>query len=231
MMRRAVKRLLLGAALSAWGLMSSAAILDSIPQFAWLPVDMILHWEPTEQVKKACAPRLCDKNALQLTAATEFGLAQRLATRDGADAVTANLVLIENNPHYRVDTLTYSIPYLTPHAAKLVDDIGVAFIHRVQKRGLGYYRLIVTSVLRTLQDVANLRASGNRNAVANSTHCYATTFDISYERFFRVGWFADADPEELTRILVSVVEEFRERGECYAIFERGESCVHVTVRY
>ncbi|MBR5963149.1 MAG: hypothetical protein IK000_03245 [Bacteroidaceae bacterium] len=203
----------------------------TFPLHAWVPVDRELHWEPTTQVKKACAPILCDVNALQLEAATQFGLVERLQTRDAAEAVTSNLVLIENNPHYRVDTLTYSIPYLTAHAAKLVDDIAVTFSRRVQQKGLGHYRLIVTSVLRTVEDVFNLRASGNRNAVLNSTHCYATTFDISYERFFRVGWFADADPETLTKILVGVVQDFRERGECYAIFERRESCVHVTVRY
>lgn len=231
MMLRVAKVFFLAVAASVLPLALPAAISDSIPRCAWLPVDRILHWEPTAQVKKSCALRLGDRNALQLTAATEFGLANRLASRDGAEAVTANLVLIESNPHYRVDSLTYSIPYLTPHAAKLVDDIGSTFTRRVKQKGLGHYRLIVTSVLRTLQDVDNLRASGNRNAARNSTHCYATTFDISYERFFRVGWFADADPAVLTRMLVSVVEEFRERGECYAIFEQRESCVHVTVRY
>lgn len=195
-----------------------------------VPVDRNLHWEPTNAVKTRLAPRLDDRNAVQLEAAQACGIAVPLDTREGTEAVTAQLVEIVSNPWYRVDTLTYSIPYLTPQAARLVHIIGIRFTERVQAMGLGHYRMIVTSVLRTREDVDRLRASGNRNAVLNSAHCFATTFDLSYERFFRVGWFEDADPALLTAILVKVVEELRAEGDCYALFERRETCIHITSR-
>lgn len=195
-----------------------------------VPVDRYLRWEPTDSAKAVHAPVLNDRNAIQLEAAHAYGIAEALATRDEAQTVTTLLEEIVSNPIYMVDTLTYSVPFLTHNAARLVNTIGTRFADRVQAQGLGHYRMIVTSVLRTREDVLNLRASGNRNAVLNSTHCFATTFDLSYERFYRVGWFEDADPGRLTAILVGVVEELRAQGECYAIFERGESCIHITVR-
>ena len=219
------------------GLLPQTATSPSpvVPSTLWqkvveVPVDRCLHWEPTDSVKAIHAPRLDDRNAVQLEAAHAYGINEALATRDDAEAVTMLLEKIASNPIYMVDTLTYSVPYLTHNAANLVNTIGTRFAERVQARGLGHYRMIVTSVLRTREDVLNLRASGNRNAVLNSTHCFATTFDLSYERFFRVGWFEDADPAELTAILVGVVEELRVQGECYAIFERRESCLHITSR-
>lgn len=196
-----------------------------------VPVDRYLRWEPTAAVKALHAPRLNDCNAVQLEAAHACGISEALQTRDEAETVTMLLEEIVSNPIYMVDTLTYSVPYLTHDAARLVNTIGERFAERVQARGLGHYRMIVTSVLRTREDVLNLRASGNRNAVLNSTHCFATTFDLSYERFYRVGWFEDADPAELTAILADVVEELRARGDCYAIFERRETCIHITSRH
>lgn len=205
-----------------------------------------LHWTPDPVMQQRHAARLADKNSLQLTAATRFGIATPMPTRADADAVTAGLTKIVTNEAYTVDSLEYSIPWLTAPAAALVDDIGTAFRDSVAHAGLGDYLLIVTSVLRTVEDVANLRGSGNRNAVANSTHCYATTFDLSYERFYRCASSAEweqaawqphnvthidyADGERLTNILVSIVARERAKGRCYAIFERGECCIHITVR-
>ena len=205
-----------------------------------------LHWDPNPAMQARHAARLADKNSVQLTAATRFGIKAPLPTRGKADAVTAGLTKIESCDAYTVDSLEYSIPWLTSAAASLVADIGTAFRDSVAHAGLGDYLIIVTSVLRTVEDVSNLRASGNRNAVTNSTHCYATTFDISYERFFRcatpaeweqagfephaVGHIHYADAERLTDILVSIVARQRARGRCYAIFERGENCIHITVR-
>ena len=205
-----------------------------------------LHWEPNPDMQARHAAVLNDRNAIQLEAAKRFGLRTPLETREGAEAVTAGLTFIESCDAYTVDSLEYSIPYLTSAAEALVRDIGEAFRDSVRAAGEGEYRIIVTSVLRTVEDVARLRASGNRNAVPNSTHCFATTFDLSYERFYRLAtsdeWLGAifdphevtgiryADPERLTNILVGIVTRLRAQRRCYAIFERGENCIHITVR-
>ena len=205
-----------------------------------------LHWEPSPDMQARHAAVLNDRNAVQLEAAKRFGLRTPLETREGAEAATAGLTFIESCDAYTVDSLEYSIPFLTAAAEALVRDIGVSFRDSVRAAGLGDYRIIVTSVLRTVEDVARLRASGNRNAVPNSTHCFATTFDLSYERFYRMAnadeWMTAvrdphdvagivyADPETLTGILVSIVTRLRAQSRCFAIFERGENCIHVTVR-
>lgn len=195
-----------------------------------VPVNRYLQWKPADGVKARERMRLQDRNEVQLEAARECGLSRPLATREEVLETSCQLVEIRSNSIYMVDTLTYSVPYLTPAAVGLVERIGKRFQQCVRERGLGAYRMIVTSVLRTVEDVYNLRASGNRNAVVNSTHCYATTFDIAYDEFFRVGWFVDADPAELTDILVDIVEAERNKGHCFAIFERRETCIHITCR-
>lgn len=206
-----------------------------------------LHWTPDPAMQARHAAVLADRNATQLTAATRYGLPAPLATRADAEAVAAGLVPVRTCDHYVVDSLEYSIPFLTPAAASLLDDIATAFATKVREEHLGDYRIIVTSLLRTVEDVGRLRASGNRNAVPNSTHCYATTFDLSYERFYRIptdeewrmacgdnrditavtSW---ADPEQLTGILADIVAAQRRSGRCYCIFEQRESCFHITVR-
>jgi len=205
-----------------------------------------LHWEPNPAMQARHAAVLNDRNAVQLEAAKEFGLRAPLQTREGHEAVTKGLMFIESCDAYTVDSLEYSIPYLTQSATALVRTIGEAFRDSVRAAGLGEYRIIVTSVLRTVEDVGRLRASGNRNAVPNSTHCYATTFDLSYERFYRLAkneeWMGSvrdphdvadirySDPEALTNILVAIVTRLRAQRECFCIFERGENCLHITVR-
>lgn len=52
-------------------------------------------------------------------------------------------------------------------------------------KGLNPNQIIVTSVLRTADDVKRLRRR-NGNASANSAHAFGTTFDVSYRRFCKV---------------------------------------------
>ena len=83
---------------------------------------------------------------------------------------------------YVVDSLTHSIPYLVPCASALLDTIGSNFLDSLTAKGLNPNQVIVTSVLRTENDVKRLRRR-NRNASANSAHCFGATFDVSWKRF------------------------------------------------
>lgn len=66
--------------------------------------------------------------------------------------------------------------------------IGRNFLDSLESKGLNPNRIIVTSVLRTQEDIKKLQKSGNPNAVSNSAHCYATTFDITYVRYDKVKY-------------------------------------------
>ncbi len=130
---------------------------------------------------------------------------------------------------YYLDELTHSLPYLVPKAHTLLKDIGMAFRDSMRSRGGGYYRVKVTSVLRTPSLVKRLRRR-NRNAVDTSAHLYATTFDISYLKFICDTPSIPRTQEDMKNLLGEVVEDMRRHGRCYVKYERKQSCYHITVR-
>ena len=129
-----------------------------------------------------------DQNGVQLKSAAQFGIKQPLKNRDEADDVKDGLIRIRSNSHYEIAKLTHSIPYLTNGAAELLDMIGKNFLDSLESKGLNPNKIIVTSVLRTQEDIKKLQKSGNPNSVSNSAHCYATTFDIAYA-YYDKTWF------------------------------------------
>jgi hypothetical protein len=94
---------------------------------------------------------------------------------------------------------------------------------------MGKHKIIVTSVLRTKDDVRKLMKV-NSNAVSNSAHCRATTFDLSYRRFKHVEGAAQANAAQMKYLLGEVLSELREKGRCSVIYETKQTCLHVTVR-
>ncbi len=75
--------------------------------------------------------------------------------------------------------------YLVPRASALLDTIGSNFLDSLAAKGLNPNQVIITSVLRTENDVKRLRRR-NGNASANSAHCFGATFDVSWKRFKKV---------------------------------------------
>ena len=144
------------------------------------------------------------------------------------------LYLVEDDKYIAIDNLTHSIPYLTPRAAWLLKKISVNFNDSLRRRGIPERKIIVTSVLRTEEDVARLRRV-NRNATENSAHRYATTFDISALRF--CGLSSDTIPRQeaedsprLRQVLEFVLRDLRAEGRCYVKRERKQHCYHITAR-
>ena len=119
-----------------------------------------------------------DLNETQLAVAQAIGVPP-VADRDAAEQMKKRLVEIVDTDLYSVDELTHSIPFLIPSAAELLDRIGLNFRDSLVAKGLNPNKLVVTSVLRTEEDIRKLR-QGNINASENSTHRYGTTFDLSY---------------------------------------------------
>ena len=179
---------------------------------------------------KACFP---DTNAVQLAAAAKWGVSP-VRNREDAEARKKELVYVDASPYYYVDPLRQSIPYLVPRAAILLQDIGEAFFDSLHVKGVPLHRFIVTSVLRTQEDVARLR-NFNQNATENSCHLYGTTFDICYNRYKTVE-----DPDgpkrrevrndSLKYVLSEVLRDMREQGRCYIKYEVKQGCFHMTVR-
>ena len=174
-----------------------------------------------------------DLNEVQLAVAQAIGVPP-VENRDDAEQMKQRLVEIKDNDLYSVDELTHSIPFLIPSAAELLDRIGRNFQDSLAAKGLNPNKLVVTSVLRTEEDVRKLR-QGNINASENSTHRYGTTFDISYWHYVKVPElrerpYADVPPEYLRATLSQVLKDLHDEGACYVKYEKKQTCFHITVR-
>lgn len=174
-----------------------------------------------------------DSNSVQLIAANRWGV-KPVKNRLDAEERKDELVFIDCSPYYYIDPLHSSIPYLVPRAAVLLQDIGRAFFDSLQVKGVPLHRFIVTSVLRTQEDVAKLRRH-NGNATENSCHLYGTTIDICYNRYKTVE-----DPDGPSRrqvrndslkfILSEVLNDMRQQNRCFIKYEVKQGCFHMTVR-
>ena len=179
---------------------------------------------------KDCFP---DLNDVQLATAERLGVPP---VKDRAEAARNkhNLVCIDDKPFFPVQKLHHSVPYLVPRAANLLTDIARTFLDSLATKGIPFHKIIVTSVLRTEDDVDRLR-NFNQNASEQSCHRYGTTFDISYNRYITVE---DPDGPERRRvrndtlkwILSEVLHDLRQQGKCYVKYEVKQGCFHITAR-
>ena len=182
------------------------------------------HSEPFRQYDRI----FNDLNDVQLEAARKNGLRDAIRQEDVAES--RKLRKIETNRYYTVEELTHSMPYLVPKAANLVEDIGRAFQDSLFNRGYNRnHRITVTSVLRTREQVTQLRKS-NVNSTENSCHCYGTTIDISYYTFQVPEYGRTASVEKMRQVLMQVMYDMRKQGRCYVKYEKQQSCLHITVR-
>ncbi len=174
-----------------------------------------------------------DTNALQLTAAQKWGVTP-VKNRFDAESRKRELVYVGSNPYYHIDPLHASIPYLVPRAAVLLQDIGQAFFDSLYVKGIPLHKIIVTSVLRSEEDVVKLRRR-NPNATEHSCHLYGTTFDICYNRYKTVE-NPDGPHRRMVRndslkwVLSEVLRDMRDDQRCYIKYEVKQGCFHMTVR-
>ena len=174
-----------------------------------------------------------DSQSVQYASARRWGV-ESVQNRQEAESRKRELVFVGSNPYFFVDKMNRSIPYLVPRAAVLLNDIGRAFFDSLQMKQVPLHKVIVTSVLRTKDDVEKLR-NYNKNATENSCHLYGTTFDICYNRYKTVQ-----DPDGPKRrqvqndtlkwVLSEVLNDMRRNGRCYVKYEVKQGCYHITVR-
>lgn len=217
--------------------MKKTIIIGILLGIAWLGLAILFPYKnKSVKIKELnYASLFNDQNGVQLKAAALFGIKQPLKNRNAADEVKDGLVQIRDNSYYSIAKLTYSIPYLTYGAAELLDMIGKNFLDSLESKGLNPNKIVVTSVLRTQEDIKKLQKSGNTNAVNNSAHCYATTFDIAYahydKSYFKNFRFCESvEHETLKKVLGEVLRDLRKQKKCYVKYEVKQKCFHVTTR-
>ncbi len=172
-----------------------------------------------------------DQNDVQLLAAQRHGV-KPVRDREEAEQRKDELVYVGSNPFFYIDNLKSSIAYLVPRASVLLQDIGRAYFDSLQVKGIPLHKIIVSSVLRTKNDVEKLRGH-NANATQNSCHLYGTTFDVCYNRYKTVE--APGEPrrkvtnDTLKWVLSEVLRDMREQQRCLVKYEVKQGCFHITV--
>lgn len=173
-----------------------------------------------------------DLQSRQHAVASQIGLPRPPKDRDDAASMKKKLREIKTTNNYIVDSLTHSVPYLIPSAARELDSIGAEWADILARNGLPHYRFYVTSVLRTEEDIRALQRSGNINSVTQSCHCYGTTFDLAYMRYNKVTRTRDYVHEDnLKLVLGQVLLNHQRAGKIYVKYEWKQSCFHITVRH
>lgn len=167
-----------------------------------------------------------DGQDVQILAAEKWGV-RPVQNRENAEKRKKELVYIGASPYYHVDNLRSSIPYLVPRAAVLLQDIGQSFYDSLYVKGVPLNQLIVTSVMRSMDDVAKLQRH-NQNATERSCHLFGTTFDICYNRYHSV--IKPVRDDTLKWVLSEVLRDMRQQERCYVKYEVKQGCFHITVR-
>lgn len=174
-----------------------------------------------------------DMNDVQLVAAMKNGV-KPVSNREEAENRKKELVFVGSNPFFYIDRLRSSIPYLVPRASMILQQIGRNFYDSLTIKGIPLHKIIVTSVMRSKEDVTKLRGH-NGNATQNSCHLYGTTFDVCYNRYKTIE-----DPEGPPRhkvrndtlkwVLSEVLNDMRKGGHCLIKYEVNQGCFHITVK-
>ena len=177
-----------------------------------------------------------DINDVQIKAAKKNGINPPANREEVLKLVKAHkLVDISNSPFYVIDNLSHSMPYLVPKAQHLLNTICLNFIDSLQMKGISPHLPMITSVLRTTDDVKRLQKK-NGNATTNSCHCYGTTVDISYVRFVPLtGTYDESKPLtrwnfKMKQVLSEVLDDMRNQNKCYIKYEVKQGCYHLTIR-
>lgn len=170
-----------------------------------------------------------DRNEKQLLIASAIGI-DPITTRTEALKLKEKLTEIKSNDYYTVDSLRTSLPFLVNIAAQRLDSIGILFQDSLISKGGPLYKIFVTSILRTSEDILKLQ-NKNLNSNTKSAHLYGTTFDIAYWRFERVDTTdIEIDKSKLKVVLAEVLRDLKAANKCYVKYEVKQGCFHVTAR-
>lgn len=171
-----------------------------------------------------------DLNDVHLSSAQKLGI-EPVASREEAKNASRKMTEIETNEYYEVEELKHSIPFLVSEAAGLLEDIGKNFQDSLTHLNAPVYKIKVTSVTRTVDDVKKLKKR-NSNSSLNSAHQYGTTFDVSWVRYTKIDEkdTLNIDNDRLKMVLATVLRDLHRADRCYIKHERKQGCFHITAR-
>ena len=220
-------------------------------------IDAVFQPLPLLRPADEAALRRFDNDA-QLAVARRLGISPT-TTRAELDRMSADgriTRLRDSTDQWVVRKLDSSSPYLTRDAAGALGEIAQRFQRALARHGLPAYRLEVSSALRSADDQAALRRTNVNAAAGESTHQYATTFDVAYSAFAppakpviestiteapwlqsHLAWVAGTLAEtvaarrsrEIMAILGRVLIEMQNEGKIMVTLERLQPVYHMTV--
>jgi hypothetical protein len=184
-----------------------------------------------------------DRNAKQTATA------QRLGIRVGSDARRDQFVregrivaLGDSTELWILRDMDHSVPYVTPDAHAMLEQLGRRFHARLDSLGLPRYRMKVTSALRTDATQAELRRINSYASRTVSAHEFGTTVDVSHERFAAPARLAGGEMEaealdsigkEHAKVLQAelgrAIAEMRTAGALHVMMENQQPVYHMTV--
>lgn len=149
--------------------------------------------------------------------------------KSSIDSLISNDIIEKVTPSrfYNIRPLTLSYPYLTPEANNLLKTIGKQFQQNLRKENLPIYKFQISSILRTIDFQQQLTNTKENITPNESSHYYATTFDIAYDKFDRRGK-SITDPK-ITAILEKTLIELRSECKLLVSREPSKKCYHITV--
>lgn len=168
-----------------------------------------------------------DTNPVQIPYAKKNGI-EPINNLHDAYRLRQPLVKIETCEAYYLDSLTHSMPYLVPKAAKVLEEIGCAFADTIKARGGSAYRIVVTSCTRS-QYTVNKLLKVNNNASERSCHMNGTTFDLSWVHFEPLDNDFILNRDDLRNVLGEILYKFKLKKRCTVLYEEGQCCFHITV--
>lgn len=197
------------------------------------------------------------RGASHLQAARRLGVGRVSGATDLERLVAeGRLVPLGDTPHYYVQDLDYSVAYVTPDLARLLETIGERFHAGLRTHGLPLYRYCVSSVLRTAENQQALRAINPNAARGVSAHEFGTTLDVVIHKYAYLNRPEDRLPpspyaflnerleamrvqrysalgyrywQELQGILGRVLIEMQDEGKALVLLEREQPVFHLTV--
>lgn len=236
-----------------------AAILDSalVAQAAAIHA-LSQQFETVDDLKAAQESQLRRyRNAVHVSTARQHGVGRVTGSEHiGRLVAEGRLVQIEDNPYYRIKELDYSVPYVTPETAAVLEEIGQRFQARLAEQGLPRYRYVISSVLRTADNQAALRRVNVNAASGVSSHEFGTTFDIVFHTYDYVPALTDTPTpttypffdekmedirrrafsalgmyywQELQGVLGRVLIEMQQEDTLIVVLERRQPVFHITV--
>ncbi len=174
-----------------------------------------------------------DWNETQLKHARRNGLKRPYKTNAALladlDSLRNNgkLVEISDNKYYHVCRLTHSLPYLTPEAANLLQEIGMRFHAKLRAKDISRHKFEISSMLRTEETQKELRHVNYQATDNETSHYYGTTFDIAYDKYERFG--IRYQDKQLESLLTETLRELRSECRLLIVNEKRNKCYHITV--